>query len=492
MRGARTATSIAWLATLAGCPAPAPGPPATPSAPPVIEASIEAQAAAGPAPIGQGDPEAQRCLSKLEAASTSRPCRRDDPATCAAHCRDGDPGACRTLAQAIDDEGCRAKLRALACERDELAACADLADQLRSPGHADTDATAPDQPATDRARELARQACDGDYARGCRILGQLSSDADEAVTHFDRACELGDAEGCVAAANRYNGGSSPDRTLGAERLKRACELGHADACVDLALAHIQGQGVQRDPLRARQLLERICSLDGEADGGRSCLYLANYAPILGGSSGPPIPSEALFERACDKGQLDACAWVAQRLYGDARYDDAIAVANQVLAKRADSWAALYARGISRFDKGLHAAAAEDLRALCPLRADWAYCPLWLYAAQERAGEDGEPALQRHLGALASTDWPEPVYRFFLGKIGERQLLVAARDPEPQRQREKECEAYYYIGQKHLFDGRKARAEAMFQKVVDTGITNFVEYLGAEAELARMGVKPRSP
>ena len=53
-------------------------------------------------------------------------------------------------------------------------------------------------------------------------------------------------------------------------------------------------------------------------------------------------------------------------------------------------------------------------------------------------------------------------------------------------RGKQCEAYFYVGQYLLIQGKRSEAVAMFQRDVATGLTGFIEYNAAKAELARLG------
>ena len=48
-----------------------------------------------------------------------------------------------------------------------------------------------------------------------------------------------------------------------------------------------------------------------------------------------------------------------------------------------------------------------------------------------------------------------------------------------------AEAYLYIGQYYLVNGDEKAAAGYFRKVVDTQITRFYEYTGAEVELRRL-------
>ena len=48
-----------------------------------------------------------------------------------------------------------------------------------------------------------------------------------------------------------------------------------------------------------------------------------------------------------------------------------------------------------------------------------------------------------------------------------------------------AEAYLYIGQYYLVNGDEKASAGYFRKVVDTQITRFYEYTGAEVELRRL-------
>jgi lipoprotein NlpI len=82
----------------------------------------------------------------------------------------------------------------------------------------------------------------------------------------------------------------------------------------------------------------------------------------------------------------------------------------------------------------------------------------------------------------SDDWPSQIGRFLAGQITEQELLAAAEDTDSKKDHEQKCEAYFYIGSRHLIAGDKARAEDLFEKCVATGIQNFSEYQCAKAEL----------
>jgi hypothetical protein len=82
-------------------------------------------------------------------------------------------------------------------------------------------------------------------------------------------------------------------------------------------------------------------------------------------------------------------------------------------------------------------------------------------------------------------WIAPVVHFYAGKISEDSLMNAAEDADQQIDKEQKCEAYYYAGMKHLFEGDTTKARARFEACIATGISYYLEYEWAEIELDRL-------
>lgn len=58
-------------------------------------------------------------------------------------------------------------------------------------------------------------------------------------------------------------------------------------------------------------------------------------------------------------------------------------------------------------------------------------------------------------------------------------------------REPQCEAYYYVGMKHLLMDEQDAAGEMFRKCLATNWDDFDEYVLADSELRRMNHRPES-
>ena len=463
---------------------------------PTIAPRIEESPAAGlegqPVTIDSKAPEARRCLDRVldgqgegevgEAATTA-PCSATTPRSCAQTCRRGDTHGCHVLGKSLaaEDADCAARLWALACDRGQLSSCTSLGELLLA------------QPGGDPSlgRPRLQQACEGNHAPGCTALGrhlcdaaEVGEDCSEGVVLLEKGCTLGDGVGCrLAAQHRMHGdGVATDRVRGAALARRGCELGDASACYELASALLYGRGLPQDQSQALALLEQICALDDTSTDGAACFLAAQLASP--GGVQVNAHAEALFARACSKGHFDGCSVTATLHYQAGRYDEAVAIAGELIRDQPGHWPSRNARGLSLFDLGHYADAAEDLAVLAGLRPDWPYGQLWLYVARARSGQDGATELRGWLQGQDGAEWPVPVARMYLGALSPNQLLRAARHDDARKQLEQECEAYYYLSQREQIAGRSTQARRWLDKTIATGVTDFIEYGSAKAELSR--------
>jgi lipoprotein NlpI len=144
------------------------------------------------------------------------------------------------------------------------------------------------------------------------------------------------------------------------------------------------------------------------------------------------------------------------------------------------------RGFARFFLGEYEAAAKDFQASVEWRPEDLYAPLWLYIMQARSGGDPSSSLERWASGKDFTDWPGELISLYRGGLSAQEALKAADDSNPKRQREKKCEAYFYIGQLLLTQGKKNEAIKMFRAAAATNVTEFVEHEAAKVELKRLG------
>ena len=152
------------------------------------------------------------------------------------------------------------------------------------------------------------------------------------------------------------------------------------------------------------------------------------------------------------------------------------------------------RGLAQMGKGNLDEAQADLRKFCELAprdsgADWARLYLWIIATRQNpkgtADQDLSTALQN--------DWNSPpeefsskIAAFLLGHMRENELIADAASPDPSREPEQYCKAWYFAGMKRLLAGDTKTAITYFQKSVATNQKDYCEHLFAQTELAALG------
>ncbi|MBL8787460.1 MAG: sel1 repeat family protein [Deltaproteobacteria bacterium] len=168
-------------------------------------------------------------------------------------------------------------------------------------------------PADPAGHAACVETCGRGIAQGCFALGRVALRGDdkrpkEALVHFDRACELGEAAGCVEAALLVERGvdGPPDPTRGLRYNRIACDRGHPTGCANLGLAYQAGEVVPKDELRASQLYQRGCA-GGDAAGCANLAFLFHYG--IGVTRNDKRARE-LYEDACARGHQRACGNLA--------------------------------------------------------------------------------------------------------------------------------------------------------------------------------------
>lgn len=126
--------------------------------------------------------------------------------------------------------------------------------------------------------------------------------------------------------------------------------------------------------------------------------------------------------------------------------------------------ALFYRGQARFNLGRYAEAAEDFDATLDGRsgASRLYPLLWRQAAEGRAGRDGRPALARATAGEPLDEWPGPIAKFLLGRLGAGELEVVAETDEAARRVNAKCPVALFVGLEALRRGERQRGREQLQ------------------------------
>ena len=175
------------------------------------------------------------------------------------------------------------------------------------------------------------------------------------------------------------------------------------------------------------------------------------------------------------------------------YDLAIQDFDQGLRLRPDMAEAPFQRGLAYLCLGQFAAAQPDFATALKKNPSIAYVALWLYVAQSRAGQDGRSGLEENTSQIKLTAWPGQVIDLYLGKATPAAILSAASDPNPRTDQRQHSEAYFFLAEHALLEGRRTEAERLFHQAIDTAVVkdpNYAwaqnpQYIVAQEELKRL-------
>src|SRR5262249_56328461 len=116
-------------------------------------------------------------------------------------------------------------------------------------------------------------------------------------------------------------------------------------------------------------------------------------------------------------------------------------------------------GLGGFDQGLSTPAVPDSARAVQLDPAKPYRVIALYLAKARGGDPDKEMLKASASQLNLAQWPGPVVNLFLGQTAPQAVINAAQDPDPRVQRERLCEAYFYIGEYLPIAGQNAEQKA---------------------------------
>ncbi len=187
-------------------------------------------------------------------------------------CDAGHPEACHVRhVQLQSDRRRSAQALTRACDLGYGQACVSLAGRTRDKAKADE--------LRKRGTFLLDRFCQRDDPYACTAMGDLSlnpprgeePDPARARWHYDKACVLGDGEGCYALVEQL-GGEQPARIV--VLLDRACELGEPRGCARAGDEYASGERVARNMERAAAAWQVACD-SGEDVAYRACDSLAD-------------------------------------------------------------------------------------------------------------------------------------------------------------------------------------------------------------------------
>jgi lipoprotein NlpI len=170
------------------------------------------------------------------------------------------------------------------------------------------------------------------------------------------------------------------------------------------------------------------------------------------------------------------------LKGD--YKRAAADYEEVIRLNPEAMAGYFGRARVRFYAGDFGGAASDFIRSHQLDGS-VYTALWLYLARKRADIPGEKTLAREAGTSGGGDWPAPLVALYLGKLTPELVQKSTADANATRQRDRTCEASFYVAHWHLLRGAREPALPLLKQAQSLCPNSFIEHEGALAELRRL-------
>lgn len=204
--------------------------------------------------------------------------------------------------------------------------------------------------------------------------------------------------------------------------------------------------------------------------------------------GRPTESAWLLEEALTLAPNDASVHGARATNFLLRQQDAAASASaqKALALDPQQDSARAILGYSQLYAGKTSEARDTLLHIQKNGGDElrSFATLWLFVANHRLGGNAAQSVADYTSSSSKPAWPYPLVQMVQGKLTMEQVVSAAKENKntaPGRL----CEAYFFLGQQQLAQGQTQAARASFQKAVDTGVTEFLEYEFAKRELSAL-------
>lgn len=224
-------------------------------------------------------------------------------------CDAGDLDACAALGAmylrglgAVRDLDAAETVLEGACAAGHVGACADLGEVYVERRQTDASLT--------EAVRLFDTACERGSSKGCARLGRsllygigVPADIDQAVGLLRSVCQRNDPEGCLTLGGFYMGAGGARTDYGTARPFLEAAVAQGAGHGTLAVMYWQGYGVERDAVRARELMEQGCE-QGEAS---ACVNLGIMCQLGEGGPADHQAAVAHFRRACQLGSDRGCS-----------------------------------------------------------------------------------------------------------------------------------------------------------------------------------------
>jgi tetratricopeptide (TPR) repeat protein len=188
--------------------------------------------------------------------------------------------------------------------------------------------------------------------------------------------------------------------------------------------------------------------------------------------------------------------LAEAYLAQGMWTDGIDEILEGLKVKRDEWGLQTLLGVAYMCQDRYDLAVDELNKAIQLRPDNLYLGLFYSISLHRADrpEEGREYSRQLAQTVKDDSWDGSLVRFLAGELDQSTLLTLAESEDLRTERQRKCEAHYFVGMAYLLDTDgdmeisppdTATARAHFEGCVSTGLWRFLEYLLASAELARL-------
>ena len=150
--------------------------------------------------------------------------------------------------------------------------------------------------------------------------------------------------------------------------------------------------------------------------------------------------------------------------------------------------AILNRGIALYYGGRAELAKQDTQAFLNIDESDPIRALWHYIIQYKSNPElAKQQLQANRSNLANDNWATSIVDFYLEEIPEAEVIAQLlSDVRSQTQlNNRLCEAYFYLGKYHGWQGNLAKAENYFKLSLSTNVYEYVEHKYSRVELSNL-------
>jgi tetratricopeptide (TPR) repeat protein len=178
------------------------------------------------------------------------------------------------------------------------------------------------------------------------------------------------------------------------------------------------------------------------------------------------------------------AYLTRALLADTmgQHDTAMADFATAIRLKPDNPTAYGSRGGRELYEGHRAEAAADFEQANRLNPSNAYAVLWLHLARAKAGTDDAAEFSRNLAKVDRGTWPGPILSLYRGEVTPEQTRAAITADDPERRRNQECDADFFIGEYDLLRNDAAAAQPLLRRAAESCPAFLLVNFAARAEL----------